>query len=70
MTTKRVTKEEKQQRHLWAMKKIDQGVGFSELASLVAETWGWNGKSDVEAPAVTLGVTGAGTLAVTGRTVT
>ena len=40
MTTKRVTKEEKQQRHEWAMKKIDQGVGFSELASLVAETWG------------------------------
>ena len=22
------------------MKKVDQGVGFSELASLVAETWG------------------------------
>ena len=22
------------------MRKIDQGVGFSELASLVAETWG------------------------------
>ena len=40
MTSKRVTKEEKQQRHQWAMKKIDQGVGFSELASLVAETWG------------------------------
>ena len=40
MTTKRVSKEEKQQRHLWAMRKIDQGVGFSELASLVAETWG------------------------------
>ena len=40
MTTKRVTKEEKQQRHKWAMRKIDQGVGFSELASLVAETWG------------------------------
>ena len=40
MTSKRVTKEEKKQRHLWAMKKIDQGVGFSELASLVAETWG------------------------------
>ena len=40
MTRKRVTKEEKQQRHEWAMKKIDQGVGFSELASLVAETWG------------------------------
>ena len=40
MTSKRVTKEEKQQRHEWAMRKIDQGVGFSELASLVAETWG------------------------------
>ena len=40
MTTKRVTKEEKQQRLEWAMKKIDQGVGFSELASLVSETWG------------------------------
>ena len=40
MTCKRVTKEEKQQRHEWAMKQIDKGVGFSELASLVAETWG------------------------------
>ena len=40
MTTKRVKKEEKQQRHEWAMQKIYQGVGFSELASLVAETWG------------------------------
>ena len=40
MTCKRVTKEEKQHRHEWTMKKIDQGVGFSELASLVAETWG------------------------------
>ena len=40
MTRKRVTKEEKQQRHEWAMKKIDQGVGFSELASLISETWG------------------------------
>ena len=40
MTSKRVTKEEKQQRHQWAMKKIDQGVGFSELASLISETWG------------------------------
>ena len=35
-----MTKEEKQQRHEWAMKKIDQGVGFSELASLISETWG------------------------------
>ena len=40
MTTKRATKEEKQQRHEWAMRKIDRDVGFSELASLVAETWG------------------------------
>ena len=40
MTSKRVTKEEKQQRHEWAMRKIDQGLGFSELASLVADTWG------------------------------
>ena len=40
MTRKRVSKEEKQQRHEWAMKQIDKGVGFSELASLVSETWG------------------------------
>ena len=40
MTRKRVTKEEKQQRHEWAMKQIDKGVGFSELASLISETWG------------------------------
>ena len=40
MTCKRVTKDEKRQRHEWAMKQIDKGVGFSELASLVAETCG------------------------------
>ena len=40
MTRKRSTASEKKQRLEWAMKKIDQGVGFSELASLVAETWG------------------------------
>tara|TARA_Y100001934_G_C11804037_1_gene518483 strand:+ start:65 stop:445 length:381 start_codon:yes stop_codon:yes gene_type:complete len=40
VTTKRVTKKEKQQRHEWAMKQIDRGVGFSELASLISETWG------------------------------
>ena len=40
MTTKRVTKKEKQQRHEWAMKQVDRGVGFSELASLISETWG------------------------------
>ena len=40
MTRKRVIKEEKQQRHEWAMKQIDKGVGFSDLASFVSETWG------------------------------
>ena len=40
MTRKRVTQEEKQQRHEWAMKQIDKGVGFSELASLISEIWG------------------------------
>ena len=38
MTRKRVSKEEKQQRHEWAMKQIDKDVGFSRLASFVAET--------------------------------
>ena len=40
MTNARVGKQEKQKRHEWAMKQIDKGVGFSELATLVAETWG------------------------------
>ena len=40
MTRKRVTKEEKKQRHELAMKQIEKGVGFSELASLMSETWG------------------------------
>ena len=40
MTASRVTKSQKKQRLDWTMKKIDQGVGFSELASRVAETWG------------------------------
>ena len=40
MTASRVTKSQKKQRIEWTMKKIDQGVGFSEPASLVAETWG------------------------------
>ena len=40
MTRKKVTKEEKQLRREWVIKKIDQGVGISELASLVSETWG------------------------------
>ena len=40
MTRNRVSKEEKQQRHEWAMKQIEKGVGFSELASLTSKTWG------------------------------
>ena len=40
MTRKRVSKEEKQKRHEWAMKQVHRGVGFSELASLISETWG------------------------------
>ena len=40
MTANRVTKSQKKQRLEWTMKKIDQGVGFSKLASLVAEIWG------------------------------
>jgi len=40
VTRKRMSKEEKQQRHEWAMKQIDKGVGLSELASLISETWG------------------------------
>ena len=40
MTASRVTKSQKKQRIEWTMKKIDQGVGFSELASLISETWG------------------------------
>ena len=40
MTHTRVTKSQKKQRLQWAMTQIDRGVGFSELASLVAETWG------------------------------
>ena len=27
-------------KHEWVMKQIDRGVGFSELASLISETWG------------------------------
>ena len=40
MTRIRVTKEEKAQRQQWAVAQIGKGVGFSELTSLSAETWG------------------------------
>ena len=40
MTRKRVTASAKKQRHEWAIRQIDAGVGLSELAALTAETWG------------------------------
>ena len=40
MTRKRVTKGEKKQRHEWAMRQIDAGMGLSELTAFTAETWG------------------------------
>ena len=46
MTRKRVTASAKKQRHEWAIRQIDAGVGLSELAALTSETWG----SPVEPP--------------------
>ena len=40
MTRKRVTASEKKQRHEWAVRQIDAGMGLSELTALTAETWG------------------------------
>ena len=40
MTRKRVTVSQKKQRHEWALKQIDAGMGLSELTALTAETWG------------------------------
>ena len=40
MTRKRVTAREKKQRHEWAMKQIDAGMGLSELTAFTADTWG------------------------------
>jgi hypothetical protein len=40
MTRKRVTASAKKQRHEWAIRQIDAGVGLSELTALTAETWG------------------------------
>ena len=40
MPRKRVTASEKKQRHEWALKQIDAGMGLSELTALTAETWG------------------------------
>ena len=39
MTRKRVTASEKKQRHEWAIKQIDAGMGLSELTAFTAETW-------------------------------
>ncbi|MEC7738010.1 MAG: hypothetical protein VYE46_03935 [Cyanobacteriota bacterium] len=38
MTRKRVTASEKKQRHEWAIRQIEAGMGLSELTSLAAET--------------------------------
>ena len=40
MTRKRVTTSEKNQRHEWAIRQIDVGMGLSELTAFTAETWG------------------------------
>ena len=40
MTRKRVTTSEKKQRHEWAVRQIDAGMGLSELTAFTAETWG------------------------------
>ena len=40
MTRKRVTVSEKKQRHEWAVRQIDAGMGLSELTAFTAETWG------------------------------
>ena len=40
MTRKRVTASEKKQRHEWAVRQIDAGMGLSELTAFTAETRG------------------------------
>ena len=42
MTRKRVTTSEKKQRHEWAIRQIDAGMGLSELTAFTAETWGYS----------------------------
>ena len=45
MTRKRVTASEKKQRHEWAVRQIDAGMGLSELTASTAETWGCSHRS-------------------------
>ena len=40
MARKRVTASEQKQRHEWAIRQIDAGMGLSELTALTAETYG------------------------------
>ena len=40
MTRKRVTTSVKKQRHKWAVRQIDAGMGLSELTAFTAETSG------------------------------
>ena len=45
MTRKRVTASAKKQRHEWAVRQIDAGMGLSELTAFTAETWGCSGRN-------------------------
>ena len=54
MARKRVTKEEKQQRHEWAMKQIDAGMGLSELTAFTARKE--NGRGGPEEPPFSCGI--------------
>ena len=40
LTRKRVTASKKKQRHEWAVRQIDAGMGLSELTAFTADTWG------------------------------
>ena len=40
MTRKRVTASEKKQRHEWAVRQIDAGMGLSELTALLPQHGG------------------------------
>ena len=51
MKRMRVTASEKKQRHEWAMRQIDAGMGLSELTAFTAETWGYSRRGSEESEA-------------------
>ena len=55
MTRKRVTASEKKQRHEWAVRQIDAGMGLSELTAFTAETWGCSRRNARDVSPVALG---------------